>query len=233
MLRINSRSGLQAAAARVDFVPACRPFQRTCAVLPFLPVACRLQSAISQGRVPPWRMTWQKIGQNFCCRPVGHKGTKLGGQRHQLWGRTVRAELGDRGDCEVNTGHAAAAWVQPRALQGDSAVNRLDRSGRIIFDRPCSATSLAMTSKQNIEGALLLDEVPLKRCHDRLAVINRQADATVDQVAKVLLDFELEPATSRDFVRTLNTDFPAHPASPLPRLTESRARFGQQYTPGS
>jgi hypothetical protein len=83
------------------------------------------------------------------------------------------------------------------------------------------------------QSPLLLDEVPLKRCHDHLAVINRQADATVDQVVKVLLDFELEPATWRDFVRALNTDFPAHPASPLPRLTASRARFGQQCTPGS
>jgi hypothetical protein len=34
---------------------------------------------------------------------------------------------------------------------------------------------------------------------------------------------------SRDFVRTLNTDFPAHPASPLPRLAESRARFGNKH----
>ncbi len=78
-----------------------------------------------------------------------------------------------------------------------------------------------------------LDEVPLKRCNDRLAVINRQADVTVDQIVKVLLDFELEPATSRDFVRTFNTDFAAHPAPRLPRLTASKARFGQLCTPGS
>ncbi len=90
-----------------------------------------------------------------------------------------------------------------------------------------------MTSEQNIEGALLLDEEPLKRCHDRFAIIDRQADATVDQIIKSLLNFKLELVASRDFVRTLNTDSPAHPASPLPRLAESRARFDEQCTPGN
>jgi len=88
-----------------------------------------------------------------------------------------------------------------------------------------------MTSEQNIEGALLLDDVPLKRGHDRLAIVNRQAEATGGQIIKALLDLKLEPVAARDFVRTLNTDFLAHPASPLPRLVESRARFGKQCTP--
>jgi hypothetical protein len=51
------------------------------------------------------------------------------------------------------------------------------------------------------------------------------------QIIKALLDLNLEPVAARDFVRTLNTDFPAHPASPLPRLAKSRARFGKQCTP--
>jgi len=90
-----------------------------------------------------------------------------------------------------------------------------------------------MTSEQSIEGALLLDDVPLKRGHDRLAVVNRKADATCGQIVEALLDLKFEPLASRDFVRTLNTDFPAHPSSPLPRLAASRARFGQKCTPGS
>jgi hypothetical protein len=85
-----------------------------------------------------------------------------------------------------------------------------------------------MTPEQNIQGALLLDEVPLKRCQDSLAVVNRQTDATGGQIIKASLDLKLEPAASRDFVRTLSTDFSAHPASPMPRLAESRAGFGNQ-----
>ena len=88
-----------------------------------------------------------------------------------------------------------------------------------------------MTSEQNIEGALLLDDVPLKRGHYCFAFLDRQAEVTGDQIIKAPVDLKLEPVAWRDFVRTLNTDFLAHPASPLPRLAESRARFGKQCTP--
>jgi hypothetical protein len=67
----------------------------------------------------------------------------------------------------------------------------------------------------------------LTRCHDGFAVVNRQANATVDQIVKVLLDFKLEPVPSRDFVRILITDFSAHPEAPLQRLAASRAWFGK------
>jgi hypothetical protein len=88
-----------------------------------------------------------------------------------------------------------------------------------------------MTSEQNIEGALLLDDVPLKRGHYCFAFFDQQADVAGDQIIKTLLGLKLEPVASRDFVRTLNTDFPSHPASPLPTLAMSRARFGKQCTP--
>ncbi|OZA09303.1 MAG: hypothetical protein B7Y02_11905, partial [Rhodobacterales bacterium 17-64-5] len=71
------------------------------------------QRAMSQGRVPSWRLPRQKIGQNFRRRPVGHKCAELSCQRHQFCGRTFGTELGDRGDCEINTGQAAPARVQP------------------------------------------------------------------------------------------------------------------------
>lgn len=90
-----------------------------------------------------------------------------------------------------------------------------------------------MTSEQNIEGALLLDDVPLKRGHYCFAFFDRQADATGSQIIDALLDLKLEPVAARDFVRTLNPDFPAHPASPLPKLAANRARFGKQCTPGN
>jgi len=87
-----------------------------------------------------------------------------------------------------------------------------------------------MTSERSVEGALLLDDVTLKRGRDRFAVLDRQADVAGDQVIKALFDLRLELVASRDFVRTLSTDFPAYPASPLPRLAESRARIGTQCT---
>jgi hypothetical protein len=77
-----------------------------------------------------------------------------------------------------------------------------------------------MTSEQNIEGALLLDDVPLKRGHYCFAFFDRKAEATGGQIFEALLDLKLETLAPRDFVPTLNTDFPAHPASPLPRLAE-------------
>ena len=69
------------------------------------------QSAMSQGRVPSWHLPRQKIGQNFRRRPVGHKCAELSCQRHQFCGRTFGTELGDRGDCEIKAGHAAATGV--------------------------------------------------------------------------------------------------------------------------
>ena len=67
--------------------------------------------AMSQGRVPSWCLPRQEFGQNFRRCPVGHKCAKLSSKRHQFCSCTVRAELGDRSDCEINTGHAAAAGV--------------------------------------------------------------------------------------------------------------------------
>jgi hypothetical protein len=90
-----------------------------------------------------------------------------------------------------------------------------------------------MTSEQNIEGALLLDDVQLKRGHYCFAFFDRQAEVTSGQIIEALLDLKFETMASRDFVRTLNTDFPAHPASPLPRLAKSKARFVKQCTPGN
>lgn len=75
-----------------------------------------------------------------------------------------------------------------------------------------------MTSEQNIEGALQLDDVPLKRGRSCFAFFDQQADITGDQIIKALLDLKLEPVASRDFIRTLNTDLPAHPAYLLPKL---------------
>ena len=69
------------------------------------------QGAMSQGRVPSWCLPRQEFGQNFRRCPVGHKCAKLSSKRHQFCSCTVRAELGDRSDCEINTGHAAAAGV--------------------------------------------------------------------------------------------------------------------------
>ena len=57
-----------------------------------------------------------------------------------------------------------------------------------------------MTSEQNIEGALLLDDVPLKRCQDRFAIIDSQADVTGEHIINALLDLKLELVASRDFV---------------------------------
>jgi hypothetical protein len=54
---------------------------------------------------------------------------------------------------------------------------------------------------QRTEDALLLDEETLMQCHDDFAIVNRHANAAVDQIVKVLLDFKLDPETSRDFVR--------------------------------
>ena len=59
-----------------------------------------------------------------------------------------------------------------------------------------------MTSEQNIEGALLLNEEPLERSHDCFAFIDQQAEVAVDQIFEALLDLKLEPVASRDFVRT-------------------------------
>lgn len=67
------------------------------------------QSAMPRGRVPRWCLPRQEFGQNFRHCPVGHKCAKLSSKRHQFCSCTVRAELGDRGNCEINTGHAAAA----------------------------------------------------------------------------------------------------------------------------
>ena len=50
-----------------------------------------------------------------------------------------------------------------------------------------------MASEQNIERALPLDEVPLKRGQDRLAVVNRQTEVTGGHIIKALLDLKLEP----------------------------------------
>ena len=63
-----------------------------------------------------------------------------------------------------------------------------------------------MTSEQNIEGARLLDDVPLKRGHYCFAFFDRQAEATGGQIIEALLDLKFETLASRDFVRTLNTE---------------------------
>lgn len=134
---------------------------------------------------------------------------------------------------KVSAGYTAAAWVQPKALNGDSAVGRLNRSGRVILDRSDTAASMAMTTKQNIEGALPLDEEPLKQCQRLLAVVNQQADASVDQIVEVLLDLKFEPVTSSGFIRAFKRDFPAHPETLLPQLEASRVRFVRQCRPES
>lgn len=188
---------------------------------------------MSQGRVPNWRLPRQKISHTFRRRQAGHNCAKLGCQRHQFYSCTARAELGNQGECEINAGHAAAAGVKLRAVHGNSVVDCLDRSGRMVLDRPRSATSKGMTSEQNIEGALPLDDVPLKRGHHWFAFIDRQADVTGDQIITALLDLRLELLASRDFVRTFNADFQAHTSFPLPRLAASRARFGKQCTAGN
>jgi hypothetical protein len=63
------------------------------------------------------------------------------------------------------------------------------------------------------------------------AIIDRQAEATVGRIIKALLGLKLEPAASRDFVRTPDTDFLAHPVCALPRLAARRDRFGKQSNP--
>jgi hypothetical protein len=88
-----------------------------------------------------------------------------------------------------------------------------------------------MTSKQNIEGALLLDEVPLKRCQNRFAVINRQAKAAVGQILEVLLDFKFATLSASDLIGPFNTDFPTHSVSPLQRFAVSKTQFDRLCTP--
>jgi hypothetical protein len=75
---------------------------------------------------------------------------------------------------------------------------------------------------------------------DGLAVVNRQTDATGDQIIKALFDLNLEPVTARDFVRTLNTDFPAHlskvhPANDVQKshADHSVAPAGRRFGEGS
>ena len=125
------------------------PFKEHALFFFFFRSLANRQSWMSQSLAPSCRLPRQKISRTICRCPVGDKCTRLGRQRHRLGGRSDRIRLGDRGDCEINAGNAAAAWVQPGALHSDSAVHRLDRSGPIALDRPCSATFLAMTSKQN------------------------------------------------------------------------------------
>ena len=88
-----------------------------------------------------------------------------------------------------------------------------------------------MTSKQNIEGVLLLDEVPLKRCQNRFAVVTRQANTTVGQILEVLLDFKFATLSARDLIGPFNTGFPAHSASSLHQVTVSKTRFDRLCTP--
>ena len=88
-----------------------------------------------------------------------------------------------------------------------------------------------MTSKQNIEGALLLNEEPLKRCHDCFAVCNRQADVTVGQIIGIFFNLKFATLSASDLIGPFNTDFPAHFSSPLLQFAASKARFGSFYTP--
>ena len=138
--------------------PCVNFFKEHALLFLFFQSLANCQRPMLQGRMPSWHLPWQKIGKNFRRCPVGHKCAELGCQRHQFCSRTVRAELGNRVDREVKAGHAAAAGVQPRALHGDSAVDCLDCSGRIVLDRSSSVTPLATASQQNIERALPLDE---------------------------------------------------------------------------
>jgi hypothetical protein len=59
----------------------------------------------------------------------------------------------------------------------------------------------------------------------RVSVVKCQAQDISGQIVKAFFDLKLYPAASHDFIRTPKVAFPAHPASPLPKLTVSRACF--------
>lgn len=129
-------------------------------------------------------------------------------QLHELKCRPIGADVLQRREGTHDSGIAIPAQHPAGIANRHRAKHGSDAPRRIILYRPERMAVRADASKKGIGLGLVVHDYVLQRFHDFLAVLDRQAEVTIEQALPALVDANLLSANVAEFILPLDRDRP-------------------------
>lgn len=169
-----------------------------------------LDGALAHGRVHLGRFNRQKIGKHLRCLPIWHRAPQPRRQLHQLWRRSIGTNFLQRREGSNHARIAISTQHPARIAHLYGAEHSSEPAGRVILDWPERMAIRADSTKETKSLRLVGDDRALQRREYLFAVIDREANFSVEQAFPAFVDTNFFPAAVAELVLPLNRNRPFH-----------------------